>query len=161
MGKTFTEIIRLSKEEQLATAGNKVITPLWWSHDDIKSLGKQSWFSKMREDLNKNGKVSLNLMFAKFEIGGDSGRLDEAEEYSTAVKLLSSEQVVTPERLLELQDEAVSGKVFEKRFVVLEGELVSQIPKRRLLELTLGGARTMWGWMSAPEVVDGFCPIRS
>ena len=105
----------------------------------------------MRADLNRNGKVAINLGVVKFDLGGDAERLSDAELHRTATQLLSSEDVLSAEQLLELQREAVSGKVYEQRFVVLEGELALQMSARRHIDLMLGHVADYLGLDATPR----------
>lgn len=136
----FREILNLPESEQ-AKIGNKVITPRWWDDSEIRALARQTWFNRARADLNKNGRISVNLGVLKFELGGSSEEsedMTDADAYDTAVAMLSTETPASGEDLRELQKEATAGKVFQPRFVVLEGELAFELSSQRLIELMLG-----------------------
>lgn len=80
----FQEIGKLSPEE-VEKLGNKLITPRWWDDAEFRALTRQTWFSKMRKELNQGGRITFNLGFLKYEQGGTSEELSDAEVQQTVI----------------------------------------------------------------------------
>jgi hypothetical protein len=70
---TFGEILRMTPDERHAL-GEPILTVRWADPTEVDALTAQSWFGRLRTDLNEAGKLSVNLGVLKYEQGAPPRR---------------------------------------------------------------------------------------
>lgn len=141
---TFADALRMSPEDRVAL-GKTVLTTRWWDAQNVKALAKQSWFSRLRRDLNQSGKITFDLGVFKYEQGGSVSEPDEAEVGRLVNEIFRKTEPITVLQLQQLLNTSIESAVFTPQFLMLEGELLLQLSERSYLELATMHIASMLG----------------
>jgi hypothetical protein len=133
---SYTEYLALSEDERTSFPP-PFLTLRWWDNREIPLLTNQSWFSQLRDQLNRGGKVSINLGILKYEqaaVTKDPGPRECAEIVRS---LFEDTPPLTVKDVQKRLVETTKARVFEPSFVVLDGELIVEVLPQRLVLLML------------------------
>lgn len=103
-----------------------VMTLGWYDRDALLEVTSQSWFGRLRQQLNDTGKVTINLGVFKYEQGGAKSE-DSEQDIANLAKLLfeKAEYVTAPHFNVLLSDwiQRARGTFLEPSLVVIDGPL--------------------------------------
>ena len=121
------------------------LTVRWWDPLAVAELRTQSWFGRLREDLNKGGKVKLTLGVWQYEQEGTRESTPDRRLPPELNKLFEEAAIVTVTDTRKLLECCMRERVFTKTLVLLDGELVLPLSLERLCRLGLREAASACG----------------
>lgn len=117
-----------------------ILTVRWCEGDQLRDLHHQSWFARLRGELNRGSKITVNLGAFKFEHAGVAKETESLPPFALARQIFSKTQPVGVAAFVSLLNSSLGGRestVFEPSLVVIDGELSFVLDEVRLLELML------------------------
>lgn len=133
----MTYLSRSEKEKGLLLP--PVLTVRWCEGDEIRDLHHQSWFSRLRDELNQGSKITVNLGAFKFEHAGVAKETEGLSPFALVRQIFSKTKPVGVAAFRSLLKSSLGDgeTVFEPSLVVIDGEMSFALDEVRLLELML------------------------
>jgi hypothetical protein len=122
-----------------------LVTLRWVDSSEVAHLSSQSWFAKLRQDLNGSGKVTFTLGVFKYEQGGRQEAQTERELWSIARRAFEKATPLTGAQLAAQLEKATSQGVFEPSLVMLEGDYFPAFSGIQLVRRMLAHASAVAG----------------
>ena len=153
---TYSGYLALS-ETQRKTLPEPLLTVRWVDYEEVPALTKQTWFSRLRDELNLAGKVTFNLGFFSYEQAGVAKEIGPKESFDIVRDIFKKTEPVTVNDYKSLLSEISRQPVFEPKLVIIDGELRPAVNAVRLMQHYLTVVSKVFG-METTKVQDPIEP---